>query len=433
MTQIAIISKHSSARLNYVLNWLFKTVLHASYKVVNPDADTSSYSLSISYGVKNAGDLYIPDAGLLSQTGITPHNIKTGLWNDVPVIYHDDSHAGIPFDLFSALFFLLSRYEEYYSFMPDKYDRYPPEQSILFEHGWLQRPLADEWIWQLYKMLKDEYKLSVSLDAYRFIPTYDIDIAYSYKHKGWKRLAGAAARELLNGNMKAVSDRMHVLSGKKQDPYDCFNWLSEKHKAFKLYPIYFILVAKQTTAFDKNISPEAPEMQALIKRLSEEALTTLHPSYYSNNDKIFTEEKLLIEKLTEKKVTQTRQHYIRLQLPQTYRHLIDQSIHADYSMGYGSRLGFRAGTGRSFPWYDLLSDKETELTIHPFCFMDSTAHYEEKLSTEQALETMRQMKDVLQRTSSQMITVFHNFSLGTDAEWEGWSELYEQFLREAIE
>ncbi len=99
-------------------------------------------------------------------------------------------------------------------------------------------------------------------------------------------------------------------------------------------------------------------------------------------------------------------------------------------MGYGSHLGFRAGTGNSFLWFDLEKDMATQLRVHPFCFMDTTAHYEAKLSPAEAFARLEAMSKVLEKTGSTLITVFHNFSLGTSNEWKGWRQAYEHFLGE---
>ena len=97
-------------------------------------------------------------------------------------------------------------------------------------------------------------------------------------------------------------------------------------------------------------------------------------------------------------------------------------------MGYGSKSGFRAGTGCSFLWYDLSLERPAPLRIHPFCFMDTTAHYDEGLTSEQAFLKLDSYANILQQTNSRLVTVFHNFSLGTDKEWKGWRELYEKFI-----
>jgi hypothetical protein len=96
-------------------------------------------------------------------------------------------------------------------------------------------------------------------------------------------------------------------------------------------------------------------------------------------------------------------------------------------MGYGSRLGFRAGTGRSFCWYDLAAEQATALRVHPFCFMDSTARFEEGLTAETAFQNLEDMKHILQKTGSRLITVFHNFSLGRDGAWKDWRAYYQAF------
>jgi hypothetical protein len=40
------------------------------------------------------------------------------------------------------------------------------------------------------------------------------------------------------------------------------------------------------------------------------------------------------------------------------------------------------------------------------------------------------MSKVLERTGSKLVTVFHNFSLGTSSQWKGWRQAYEHFLHE---
>ena len=97
-------------------------------------------------------------------------------------------------------------------------------------------------------------------------------------------------------------------------------------------------------------------------------------------------------------------------------------------MGYGAALGFRAGTSRPFYWFDLESGVQTMLRVHPFCFMDSTAHYELGLSAEEAFMELNDMSNTLQKVRGRLVTVFHNFSLGSEEEWKGWNEYYKEFL-----
>ena len=143
-----------------------------------------------------------------------------------------------------------------------------------------------------------------------------------------------------------------------------------------------------------------------------------------------SKEKKILEHVSGHAIHISRQHYIKIKMPQTYRLLLENGITEDYSMGYGTHIGFRAGTGNSFPWYDVESDSITQLRVFPFCFMDTAAHYEMKLPVTDAFQALDSMSAKLQQTGSTMITIFHNFSLGTSAEWKGWRQAYEQFMQE---
>lgn len=427
MEPITVYSSRISNRLVYILDWLFVDVFHSGYIITSQNEDVKNLPFFISYGESFENSVSIPDCGLLRESNIQQQKFDVGFYKNVPTLFHNEQQFSLPFDLFSAVFFLISRYEEYDDFIPDKHGRYPSSESILYKNNWLERPLVDEWIFSFFSLLKEK-NFPVSLADFSFLPTYDIDIAYSFLHKGFIRTGGALIKDLVSGNFKNITDRIRVLQHKKTDPFDSFNWLLNLHKASNLPAIYFMLVALKVSDFDKNNSPLSTAMQQLIKDINSKATIGIHPSYYSNQQPIFESEKNLLEKTTGKKITKSRQHYVKMKLPETYHFLLDQNINDDYSMGYGSALGFRAGTGRSFNWYDLKNETETALKIHPFCFMDSTAHFEQKLSATASFEKLEKMKTLLSKTGSQLITVFHNFSLGTDMQWKGWKENYEHFL-----
>jgi hypothetical protein len=172
-------------------------------------------------------------------------------------------------------------------------------------------------------------------------------------------------------------------------------------------------------------------MAALIKAFSEQALAGVHPSYYSDaQPEMLAEEKAVLESIIGRRITISRQHYMRLRFPQTYQALIAAGIEEDYSMGYSTHFGFRAGTSAAFPWYDLSEEGESKLRVRPFVFMDTTAHYDLGLSPEAAFDRLRRMRLQVEAVHGTLITIMHNFSLGTDQEWKGWRRAYERFLAE---
>ena len=434
METVVVYSARSSTRLKFALDWLLKERLQLNYRITGAGEEVKNLPFFIAYGAALPHSVSIPDAGLLWQTDLQIQEPRTAVWNDVPVLFAmEQPGTTLPFDLFSAIFYLLSRYEEYYPFPADKHGRYPATSSILYLKGWLQRPIVDEWVAAFRRRLQAASGIHIPETHFSYQPTYDIDMAYSHLHKGAGRIIGAYMRALLKGDVKQISERTQVLKNKQKDPYDSFRWLRQLHKEYDCKPVYFILSATKTTAYDKNIHPQHPAMMRVIKNLAKEGAIGIHPSYYSEQNDGLSKEKKLLELIASRGTTISRQHYIKIKNPDTWRLLLANDITDDYSMGYGAHLGFRAGTGNSFLWYDLQQEKITTLRIHPFCFMDTTAHFEAQLSATDAFARLEDMCKRLEQTGSTLVTVFHNFSVGTSNEWKGWRQAYEHFMQEKMQ
>lgn len=429
MLTISIYASQTSNRFRFVLDWLFRERLHLDYSIITDETDTKLKQCGISYGKGVEGTVSIPDMGLLWQKGIARCPLEKGNWENIPVIfYNKDSDNTLPFDIFSALFYLLSRYEEYYPYHPDKHNRYPATESYLFQDGILKRPIVDEWVNAFKKLIEEKMGVVINTPSFNYLPTYDIDIAYAHRHKGIKRTIGAYIQSIIKFDKKGIRERTNTLLNKKPDPYDSFHFLKMLHQDSSYKPICFILCSLKTTHYDKNIHPRHPLMIKLIKNLAKTSIIGLHPSYHAYTSSIFDMEKKTLEAITENDIHISRQHYIKVKLPETYRMLLRKGIDIDYSMGYGTHLGFRAGTGSSFLWYDIEREQITSLRIYPFCFMDTTVHYEQQLSSSEAFNQLREMTRTLKECNSQLITIFHNFSLGSSKEWMGWRDEYQRFI-----
>lgn len=435
MDTVVVYSQFESSRLTYVLDWLLKERLQLDYRIVIEEEDTLNAPYCIAYLCTLEGSVNIPDTGLLFLKSLSNIECLTGDWNGLPTLFdagyenEQDEPNTIPFDIFSAIFFLLSRYEEYLPYTPDRHGRFPSTESILYKQGLLARPLVDEWVEAFRQLLEQKWKVSIPQPPFIFQPTYDIDMAYSHAYKGIRRIVGAYIRALLKGDVEQIHERTRVLKKKETDPYDSFAWLRHLHEDNGYKPLYFILSALRTTAFDKNIHPKHPAMIRVIKQLAKEGTIGIHPSYYATHYDELAKEKNTLSNIIAQPITISRQHYIRLMVPGTYHLLMDNDITEDYSMGYGSHIGFRAGTGSSFLWYDLSKESVTPIRTHPFSFMDTTAHFDMRLSPDDAFAELEKMTATLQKCGSTLNTVFHNFSLGTDQEWKGWNERYGAFIK----
>lgn len=421
---LLVYSDITSSRLQYTCDFIFKEQFGIDYKITTDSESFRNHAgAKINYSNSRMEDVYT----IQSQSLLFEHDIKEQTINCVDLnnykAFFKTSDSDFPFDIFAAIFYLLSRYEEYLPHEKDMYGRFAHENSIAFKEGFLNKPVINIWLTDFSSSLKKFFPaLTFKTKTFNFLPTYDIDIAYSFKHKGFIRNLG--------GFIKSPSlERLAVLAGLKKDPFDSFDFMDKLHTEFNLNPVYFFLVATSGSLYDKNISPYSNAMWQLIKRHAKKYRSGLHPSWRSNNNfSILLKEKKILETAGKMEVNISRQHYIKMSMPQTYQELIKAGIEADYSMGYGSINGFRASVASTFYWYDLTTEKTTSLQLYPFCYMDANSYYEQDLDAGQALEELQYYLNECKKVNGFFISIFHNNFLGTDKQFTGWKEMYTKFI-----
>lgn len=421
----------ATPRLKYTADFIGNQLLGRPFELTTDEYFFSNYrgpKINYSRGDITGAELRVQSAGLLFEKGITDHNIQCFETNGHKAFFR--TGGDLPFDIFAASFYLLSRYEEYLPHQKDKYGRYAHENSLAFKENFLRLPLINIWIEDFGKALQKKFpECAIHRARFEFIPTYDIDEAFSYKHKQWWRTIGGMAKSIVNGRWSMIPDRVNVLSGNKKDPYDSFEWMNKLNHRYNLKPQYFFLVAHKTEKYDKNILPSVKAMEDLIQRHGEQYPVGIHPSWQSGDDPDKLKFEILkLGHVTGKQINSSRQHFIRFTLPHTYRELISLGIQCDFSMGYGSINGFRASVASPFYWYDLEKEEQTRLLLYPFCFMDANSFFEQKFSPSQTADELKHYYDVVKSVNGTLITIWHNTFLGTDKLFSGWREVYEQFV-----
>ncbi|RLD38049.1 MAG: hypothetical protein DRI83_03010 [Bacteroidetes bacterium] len=103
-----------------------------------------------------------------------------------------------------------------------------------------------------------------------------------------------------------------------------------------------------------------------------------------------------------------------MSFPETYESLIEAGITDDYSMGYASMSGFRAGIANPFRFYNLKEEEETSLLIHPFMFMDTTLSDYMKLDPSEYKDAVLPLIDAVKSVSGELIGIWHNYALEDD-------------------
>ncbi|MEO5947538.1 MAG: polysaccharide deacetylase family protein [Chitinophagaceae bacterium] len=430
-----IYSEKITPRLNYISTFIAEEISIESFQVTEDKDSYRNYTgTKFNYSSARITDTecWIEPHGLLTEKDICEQTIDCFEWNGSKAFFKTD--GDFPFDIFATSFYLLSRYEEYLPHEKDMYERYAHENSLAFRENFLNIPVVNQWLQVFKKVLKQQFpSFAEKNPSFKFQPTYDIDEAYSYKHKGWFRNVGGALKDLLKGNWSKVALRQKVISNKIKDTYDSYEWMDELHKQYNLKPNYFFLVPEKNGLYDKNILPANTAMQSLIKQHAVKYVVGIHPSWQSSDEHSLLEKEIkTLEEITEKTVSNSRQHFIRFTLPDTFRRLLSAGIKEDYSMGYGSINGFRASVASPFYWYDLAKEEQTDLLLHPFCYMEANSFYEQKVSAQQALEEMLHYLNEVKKVNGTLSTLWHNTFLGTDPFFAGWREVYQQFIKEAV-
>ena len=425
--RILLYSEKFHPRLHYICRVFFELHARCEWEITtDTDRFEASSDLRINYSSRKLKSdcIHIYPHELLFENNIREQTLILGEWKNDPVFFMQ-KQGDIPFDIFAASFFLISRYEEYLHHVPDEFGRYPVSQSVAYRHGFLNRPLVDEWIMHFMELISAYAPgLQWKKPDFKFIPTFDIDIAYMYRGKGWFRNTGAALRHLVRGQWRACRTQMKVLWLHQEDPYDVYPELDQWHDEFQVHPIYFILMGRGSS-LDRNLNPTCREMLSLLGDLKLKYKVGIHPSVRSHEH--FSE---LQREVNSLQTDISRQHYIKFTLPETYRNLIKTGITADYSMGYGSANGFRASTAIPFPWFDLEAGTSTPLMLYPFCFMDCNSKFEQGQDLVQTENEFRYYLNLLLRTGGTFISIFHNFALSETEPWQGWHSFYQRMLAE---
>lgn len=420
-------------RLQYIADFIGKEIIGEKLQLISDRSYFSEYAgpkINYSNTRISSEELLINNCSLLFEDSIKEQNISCFDLNGSKAFFKTD--GDYRFDIFAASFYLLSRYEEYLPHQKDIYGRYAHENSLAFKEGFLNLPLINIWLQDFKRALKDRFpSQNFPPSTFNFQPTYDIDEAFAFKNKELSKVAGGLARSFVNDEWSIVKERLKVILGKTNDPYDAYEWMDKLHEEKKLRPLYFFHVAIEKGKYDKNILPSHPAMQQLIKQHANKYSIGIHPSWASGDDESLLEKEIgVLESIARKRISASRQHYIRFTLPNTFRRLIAAGITNDHSMGYGSINGFRASVASSFFWYDLEKEQQTNLLLHPFCFMEANSFFEQKYLPQRAYEEMMHYYKVVRSVNGTLITIWHNNFLGTYPTFSGWRDVYEEFVRQ---
>jgi hypothetical protein len=346
---------------------------------------------------------------ILFDYGVKDYSIEVINHPSYFKIFFRTDDNDLPFDLFGASFWLLSRYEEYLPHKTDQYGRFHYRSSIAYQYDFIHVPLINLWLHELKKQLLQRWPgIQFKERNYNFVSTIDVDNVFKYKYKGFVRTLAGYISDMYRNDPRGIKERTSIIFNKTKDPFDSYDFLVKTNSEHEIRSIYFFLLGDYGIN-DKNHSANDLRFQALIKHLNDYAEVGIHPSYGSNNNpQQLRVEVSRLANITHRIIGKSRQHFSMLKFPQTYQALLQAGLNEDYSMGYTNLNGFRASYCYPFKWYSLEDEQESNLLIHPFCMTEISVETGAKKNNKRFIEQADPIISEVKKYRGQFICIFHN-------------------------
>jgi hypothetical protein len=417
-----------NSRVEYIFDFLFKEILRVETRLTTDKNEfISSSDPKFSYGFEPMEGIFFKATDLLFEKDVHKIDFLYLPWQGIKVPF--DVQGGVmPFDPFAASFYMVSRYEEYLPHIKDRHNRFKPEGSVAFKGEFLDRPVVNLWAEEIKKILLSHYsQIHFPAIPFTITPTIEVNKAYAYKNKGFLYTTGVLIEKLIKFDLKRFTKRFSVVLGYAEDPYDTYDRLHRINLHYNIKPYYFIL--SEDGSFNKKIPYSNQHLIALVKSIHAHYELGLHPVYSSKTEKNISKEKERLEGLISAPVTKNRFYSIKLSMPKSYQELIALGIKEDYSMGYATRIGFRAGTCTPFLFYDLEKEQKTDLRVYPFVLSDLIFRKYLHMRPREIVPFIKPIMQEVKKVGGNFQFIFHNESLGNDREWKNWGDTYEDVIK----
>ena len=428
---ILVYTHKITPRLNYIFRHLFNNLMLEEVKFTTKIEEFIAFNgPKFSYAPQAlGGEFHIQSHPILFQQGIKQNEVKFGFWDTTPVFF-EVPNSSIPFDLFAASFYLLSRYEEYLPYQLDMHERYSYKNSVLMQHSMILKPVVEIWVEKFKQALQERFEgLTFKKRSFYFEPVMNVSMARLYQGKSFFRFLLGGFDDLFHLRLRKFWLRNRVYLTGKKDPYDTFEQILKIKLRYK-HPLTFFHLLATYTLFDHNISFNKHDYQSQIKFLADYTDTGLLTSYYAFDDEVMIEREVdKLENIIHKKVEKVRAHFNRIKIPVTYQIYNEEELKSDFSMGYNHKIGFRAGTAVPFKFYDIENETETNLTLHPVSISDIMLKFQYKLTPAKARKIMMEQGEIIRQYKGHFYPVFHNFILSDLKEWRDWNDLYIETIK----
>jgi hypothetical protein len=365
---LLIYTQKITPRITYVFKHICTRILGIEIKFTSVIEDLIAHpGPKLSYGKQPLGnELFVQSEDLLVQQGFEAIDVIVKDWEDTKCFFSMSASSALPFDIFSASFFLMSRYEEYLPHVKDAQGRFPATESLAYKEEFLQFPVVDIWAYKFKAILLKHFpELIFTEEKVKIHTLIEARRPFAYTQQGFLRSLLGYGADLWNLKMGSVARRTKVILGLRKDPFNTFKWIINTSKNSKSKLSVFFLLG-DGLVFRESLNTQRRKFNMLVKYVGDYLEVGLIFSFASlHNYDSLKKEKKRIEEMTNRTLLSSMNAQFMVNLPEIYRHLVELEVERDFTMVYHNKAGFRAGTCTPFLFYDLDSETKTPLIIHP--------------------------------------------------------------------
>jgi hypothetical protein len=345
-----------------------------------------------------------------------------------PLIEHQAEQTVIHYDILGLTYWMLNRIEEIGRTDLDNHQRFPAINSHAYTHGYLERPVVDEWLNVLGQVIQKQWP-QVALKQHEFSMkvSHDVDMPSRYAFRSPLSLLSAIAGDVLKyNNMKGIllapwirlTGSQHLHSA---DLFNTFNWIMDQSESIGIVSSFYFICGRTDISMDGDYEIEHPIMCDLLKKIHKRGHEVgLHPSYgtYQKPALISKEANRLRKVMDELDIKQEklggRMHYLRWEQPKTLQAWNDANMTYDSSLGYADRPGFRCGTCFEYPAFNSITQKSLDLRVRPLVVMECSVMAKGYLNLgdgEEAFNKFTELKKTCRLVSGTFTLLWHNSEL----------------------